>query len=88
MTTEDLKRFDSLYTMYAPLIRRIVAYRGVREADIDDVVQETFVTVHRLLPSFEGRAALATWLHAVAWRVAANYRRSQQHTVVQQRLVV
>jgi RNA polymerase sigma-70 factor (ECF subfamily) len=52
--------------------------RGVRADDIDDVLQEAFVTIHRLLPSFEGRASLETWLHAVVWRVAAGYHRRRR----------
>jgi RNA polymerase sigma-70 factor, ECF subfamily len=56
--------------------------QGVTSSDLDDVMQETFVTVHRLLPSFEGRSSLSTWLHSVAWRVAANHRRRQRRTLV------
>jgi RNA polymerase sigma-70 factor (ECF subfamily) len=67
--------FEDFYVKYAPLVRRLLARRGVREPDLDDVTQETFVTLHRLLPGFEGRSTLETWLHSVAWRMAANHRR-------------
>src|ERR1700755_3623145 len=71
-------QLESAYVTYAPAVRRLLLRRGVNESDLDDLVQETFVTVHRLLPSFEGRSSLSTWLHAVAWRVAANHRRRQR----------
>ena len=46
-----------------------VAYRLTRsEQDAEDVVQETFLKAYTELATFEGRAALATWLH----RIAAN----------------
>jgi RNA polymerase sigma-70 factor, ECF subfamily len=46
-----------------------VAYRLTRsEQDAEDVVQETFLKAYAELRSFEGRAALGTWLH----RIAAN----------------
>jgi RNA polymerase sigma-70 factor, ECF subfamily len=46
-----------------------VAYRLTRsEQDAEDVVQETFLKAYAELGRFEGRAALATWLH----RIAAN----------------
>jgi RNA polymerase sigma-70 factor (ECF subfamily) len=46
-----------------------VAYRLTRsEQDAEDVVQETFLKAYAELESFEGRAALGTWLH----RIAAN----------------
>jgi RNA polymerase sigma-70 factor, ECF subfamily len=74
--------FESLYSTHAPRVRRLLRDHGVTASDLDDVLQETFVTVHRLLPSFEGRSSFSTWLHAVTWRVAANHRRRQRRTVV------
>jgi RNA polymerase sigma-70 factor (ECF subfamily) len=44
-------------------------------ADLDDISQEAFVAIHRMLPGFEGRSSLETWLNAVAWRVASHYHR-------------
>ncbi|HET6332323.1 MAG TPA: RNA polymerase sigma factor [Polyangiales bacterium] len=70
--------FDDFYVRYVPLVRRILVRRGVTEPDLDDVTQETFVTLHRLLPAFEGRSTLETWLHSVAWRIAANHRRRKR----------
>ena len=67
--------FSSIYARHAPLVRRLLMRRGVRADDLDDVQQETFVTIHRLLPSFEGRASLETWLHSITWRVASSYHR-------------
>jgi RNA polymerase sigma-70 factor (ECF subfamily) len=68
-------KFEALYAAHAPFVRRVLAKRGVAPADLDDALQETFVTVHRLLPEFEGRSAIETWLYSVAWRTAASYRR-------------
>jgi RNA polymerase sigma-70 factor (ECF subfamily) len=67
--------FDACYAQHHLLVRRVLSARGVSTSDLDDAVQETFVIVHRLLPGFEERSSLETWLHAIAWRVAANYRR-------------
>jgi RNA polymerase sigma-70 factor (ECF subfamily) len=70
--------FASVYAQHAPYVRRLLVRRGVRADDIDDVLQESFVTIHRLLPSFEGRASLETWLHSIVWRVAAGYHRRRR----------
>jgi RNA polymerase sigma-70 factor, ECF subfamily len=70
--------FEALYAAHAPFVRRVLAVRGIAPADLDDALQETFVTVHRLLPEFEGRSAIETWLYSVAWRTAANYRRRER----------
>jgi RNA polymerase sigma-70 factor (ECF subfamily) len=44
---------------------------------MDDLVQETFIVVHRRLPAFEGRSSLKTWLAGIAWRVASQWRRQR-----------
>lgn len=80
--------FEDLYQTYVPVVRRILTLRGVRGPDLDDVTQETFLTLHRLLPEFEGRSSIETWLHSVTWRVAANYRRRMRMPVDPSPLVV
>lgn len=67
--------FASVYEEHAPYVRRVLAQRGVRPVDLDDVLQDVFIVVHRQLSSFEGRSNIQTWLHSVAWRAAANYHR-------------
>ena len=39
-------------------------------ADIDDLVQETFIEIFRSLPGFRGDALLSTWIDRIAVRVA------------------
>lgn len=67
--------FAVFYVKYAPLVRRMLAHRGVRPSDLDDVLQDAFVTINRLLPEFEGRSSVETWLYSVTWRVAARHFR-------------
>lgn len=74
---------SSLYAAHAQRMRRMLARRGIRSEDLDDVLQETFVTVHRRLPDFEGRSSIETWLYGIAWRVASNFqRRKRNHEVM------
>jgi RNA polymerase sigma-70 factor (ECF subfamily) len=47
---------------------------GVATADVDDVAQDVFVTVHRALPGFEGRSSIRTWVYGICIRLAGNYR--------------
>jgi RNA polymerase sigma-70 factor (ECF subfamily) len=60
--------FDAVYRQQFPYVYRLVArlYGG---SEIDDVVQDVFVVVHDKLASFEGRAALTTWLFRIVYRV-------------------
>jgi RNA polymerase sigma-70 factor, ECF subfamily len=65
----------SVFDEHARYIIRTLRHLGVREADVEDVAQEVFVTVHRKLPEFEGRSKLRTWLYAICLRVASDHRR-------------
>lgn len=67
--------FDDIYAAHAPFVWRILRTFGVSEAQIEDAVQDVFVVVHRRLPEWEGRAAITTWLFAIARRIASSYRR-------------
>jgi RNA polymerase sigma-70 factor (ECF subfamily) len=67
--------FDEIYAAHVAFVWRVVRTLGVAEAHVEDAVQDVFVVVHRRLREFEGRAAITTWLFAIARRVAAGYRR-------------
>jgi RNA polymerase sigma-70 factor, ECF subfamily len=65
----------TIFDEHARYIIRALRHLGISEADVEDVAQEVFVTVHRKLPEFEGRAKLRTWLYAICLRVASDHRR-------------
>jgi RNA polymerase sigma-70 factor (ECF subfamily) len=48
---------------------------GVAAVHLEDATQDVFVIVHQRLATFEGRAAVTTWLFAIARGVASTYRR-------------
>ena len=64
--------FDAVYCNYKTLLRATLRHYGVREADLDDVVQEALITIHRRLGEFEGRSSIETWRTRCvgAWRWA------------------
>lgn len=49
---------------------------GVPDHAVDDAVHDVFVVAARRLREFEGRAAVTSWLFAVAVRVSKHQRRS------------
>ena len=49
----------------------------VDPADLDDVIQDTFIRAYRALPKFRGDATGRTWLLAIARRSAADAMRSR-----------
>jgi RNA polymerase sigma-70 factor (ECF subfamily) len=70
----DVPPFDQVYETYFPYIWRSAQRLGVPPGQVDDVVQEVFIIVHRKLGDFEGRSALKTWLYGIALRVARVHR--------------
>jgi RNA polymerase sigma-70 factor, ECF subfamily len=74
---EPLPAFDDVYAEHLPFVWRVLRTLGVPEAAREDAAQDVFVVVHRRLPEFEGRAAITTWLFAIARRVASTHRRAR-----------
>lgn len=64
-----------VFDEHAPYVFRVLRYLGVRDADVPDVCQEVFITVHRKLDGFEGRSSLRTWLYRICQRAASDHRR-------------
>jgi RNA polymerase sigma-70 factor (ECF subfamily) len=75
--------------LYEILMRRHnqQAYRAVRsilrdESEVEDVVQEAYLSAYRHLAEFEGRARFSTWLVRIAINAALDRRRRRARLVV------
>jgi RNA polymerase sigma-70 factor (ECF subfamily) len=64
-----------LFREHGPFVFRVLRRLGVREADIDDALQEVFLVAYRRADTFEARSSWRTWLYGIAVRVAAAFRR-------------
>lgn len=64
-----------IYELHAPFVWRSLQRLGVRDADLEDVLQEVFVVVHQRAQTFDGSSKLTTWLFGICLRVASAYRR-------------
>lgn len=67
--------FSEIVQTHSGYVFRVLRYLGVRDADVEDMCQETFIIVHRKLPSYEPRAELRTWIYAIALRVVSDYHK-------------
>lgn len=72
----DREAFRSLYTRHRGDVARLVHRMLGPTADVDDVVQEVFVQVHRSLKDFRGQSKFTTWLHRVTVNVVLMHRRA------------
>lgn len=70
--------FRELYEQRYAFVWSVLRRLGVPERDVEDLLQDVFVIVHRRLGDFEDRSAKSTWLYAIAVRVYWNYARRQR----------
>jgi len=72
----DGAAYAALLRDCVPLIRAVVAGVGVRQAAIDDVVQDVLLTVHRARHTYDPGRAFTPWLRTIAQRRAIDALRS------------
>ena len=69
----DQGAFNLLVLKYQRKVLRLVS-RLIRDpAEVEDVVQESFIKAYRALPQFRGDSAFYTWLYRIAVNTAKNH---------------
>jgi RNA polymerase sigma-70 factor (ECF subfamily) len=71
-----------LFRAHAAFVARFAARLGVPHGEVEDVVQEVFLTVHRVGGFRPGQASVTTWLADLAVRAASTRRRSARRNRV------
>jgi RNA polymerase sigma-70 factor (ECF subfamily) len=71
----DHQAFTRLYQRLAPAVYAYLTRLLGPIDEREDLLQETFVELHRALPAFRGEAALSTFVHRIASHVAFRYLR-------------
>jgi RNA polymerase sigma-70 factor, ECF subfamily len=74
----DPAAFRELFLLHRGMVTRVVSRFLGPSPDVEDVVQEVFVQVHRALPSFRGDAKLSTWLYRLAVNVTKMHLRHRR----------
>lgn len=72
----DSSAFREIFQLYRGDVARLLHRMVGRRADLDDLLQEVFVQVHRSIKSFRAESRLSTWIYRVAVNVALMYRRA------------
>ena len=77
----DGAALEALMDRHAARVFRVA--RGITrtDADAEEVVQDVFLTLARKIDSFEGRAALGTWIYRVTTNAALIKRRGKRAQV-------
>ncbi|GAB2584033.1 RNA polymerase sigma factor [Dyella jejuensis] len=72
----DQRAYARLLTDSVALIRAVARRQGVAVDALDDVVQETLMTVHRVRHTYDPSRSYDAWLSAIASRRAIDILRS------------
>jgi RNA polymerase sigma-70 factor (ECF subfamily) len=72
----DERAATALVERHAPALARYAASMGVR-ADVEELVQDTFVRAFGALDSFRSESSLRTWLFTIERRLLLDRRRSE-----------
>ena len=72
----DVAAFRHLFLQHRAEVSRLVFRMMGPRADLEDVVQEVFLQVHRSLKDFRGQSKFTTWLHRVTVNVVLMHRRA------------
>jgi len=78
----DADSFNRLHELYSQRLYRFAVKRLGDPTEAEDVVQDTFLEVHRCLASWEGRSTLLTWMFGIAHhQLCRRFRRKTPHGV-------
>lgn len=80
----DRTGYETLLRDCIPYIRRVARGQGVRSDCIDDVVQETLVTIHRARQTYDPSRSFTAWLRMIAQRRAIDELRRGGRTSVRE----
>jgi RNA polymerase sigma-70 factor, ECF subfamily len=78
MADDTPRDLDALYRAHVDAIARWAGRLAGPELDLEDIVQDVFVVVHRRLSEFRGDAKITTWLYEITARVVRDRRRHRR----------
>lgn len=76
--------FSDVFREYQHPIYNFLLRMTQNKAVAEDLTQETFMRVHRSLPTFRGEARLSTWIYRIATNVSLDHFKSSRNRLVAQ----
>ena len=74
---KDEDAFEQLIDTYKPVIERFAYQFGVKQENIPDIVQETFIRIHRKSHQFH-KGKFTTWVYQITLNVVRDQYRKQK----------
>jgi RNA polymerase sigma-70 factor, ECF subfamily len=72
----DSEAFRELFRAHRDDVARLVFRMSGSRADLDDLIQEVFLQVHRSIADFRGESRFSTWLYRLTVNVVLMHRRA------------
>ena len=76
----DRAAYETLLRDCIPFIKRVARGQGIRPDFIDDVVQETLLTIHQARQTYDSNRSFTAWLRTIAQRRAIDGLRRNRRT--------
>jgi RNA polymerase sigma factor (sigma-70 family) len=70
----DVQAFEELYRIYQPRLARFLTNLVKRQQLVEEVLDDTMMTVWQTAGNFRGSSKLSTWVFAIAYRKAIKIR--------------
>jgi RNA polymerase sigma-70 factor (ECF subfamily) len=71
--------FSQLYEQNFEYVWHTVERLGVARRDVEDLVQEVFLTAYRKLSTFDASRPIRPWLFGISLRMASDFRELARH---------
>ena len=80
---ERQRAFDALVQRYRTKVFRLVFSIVGNSARAEEVTQDTFLKIWLALSTYDGRAALSTWIYTIARNTSLSHRRAESYRAVE-----
>ena len=79
MSKQQTVSVDQIWNDFTSQLRRFIASRIKSETDIDDILQEVFIKIHRGIDRLEDQSKLQAWVYQITRNaIIDHYRKSEQ----------
>ncbi len=75
--------FLELYRTYLDFVWSMTRYLGVQQSELDDIVQEIFVVIHRRLHTIKQPESLRSWIYSIVRRAVSGYHRTKRTRLIE-----
>jgi RNA polymerase sigma-70 factor (ECF subfamily) len=80
----DRRALEALYLGYHRRLARFLSRFTPRYENVEEIINDTFMTVWQRAKDFRGESQVSTWILAIAYRTALNsLRRQKNHAAAQ-----